>query len=227
MKRFFLPLAAGIFLSGCSPKMSPSGRTNDSAVLAKQERKAGYTTLFDGRSLSGWIDNNHQYEVADGAIVKKTKGYGNLYTEAEYRNFVLRFEFLLTPGANNGLGVRHKLVNGAKGYDGVELQILDNSAPIYKDLKPYQYHGSLYSYVPAKRRGLKPVGQWNYQEVAVDGYKIRITLNGEIILDTDVKNLPAAALAKDPRLLYEKGHIAFLGHDSEIRLRNIRIRELK
>ncbi|WP_218127729.1 3-keto-disaccharide hydrolase [Niabella drilacis] len=226
MKRFFLLLPAGLLLFGCSSKLNRSRTGEDAFTLSKQEKKEGYVSLFDGRTLSHWIDRNHQYEVADGAIVKKIKGYGNLYSAKEYHDFVLRFEFLLTPAANNGLGIRHKLADGATGYDGMELQILDNDAAPYKDLKPYQYHGSLYGYVPAKREGLKPAGQWNNQEVQVQGYKVKIVLNGETILDTDIKNLPAAALAKDPKLLYEKGHIAFLGHDSEIRIRNIRVREL-
>jgi len=215
----------GSFLFGCTPKTAPSAGA-DVNVLSRKEQKEGYVSLFDGHSLNNWIDGNNQYEVRENAIVKKTKGYGNLYSRNEYRDCILRFEFLLTPAANNGLGFHHKLVEGKKGYDGIELQILDNAADVYKALKPYQYHGSLYGYVPAKRNGLKPAGVWNFQEVTVRGSKIKIVLNGEVILDTDVKALPAATLAKDPRLLYEKGHIAFLGHDSEIRIRNIRVREL-
>ncbi|WP_300603547.1 DUF1080 domain-containing protein [Niabella sp.] len=220
-----LLLLIGFTLFSCSPKNAPSAGA-DVNVLSRKEQKEGFVSLFDGHSLNNWIDGNNQYEVRENAIVKKTKGYGNLYSRNEYRDCILRFEFLLTPAANNGLGFHHKLVEGAKGYDGIELQILDNDAAVYKALKPYQYHGSLYGYVPAKRKGLKPTGEWNFQEVTVRGSKIKIVLNGETILDTDVKALPAATLAKDPRLLYEKGHIAFLGHDSEVRIRNIRVREL-
>ncbi|MBZ4191537.1 3-keto-disaccharide hydrolase [Niabella beijingensis] len=226
MRQNFLLIPVVLFFFSCSPKPSRATGGDVSNSLSPQEKKEGYQLLFDGYSLSNWIDKNNQYYVSEGAIVKKTKGYGNLYTGKEYRDFILRFEFLLTPAANNGLGIRHKLVDGTKGYDGIELQILDNDAPVYKNLKPYQYHGSLYGYVPARRKGLKPVGEWNTQEVRVRGFRITIVLNGETILDTDIKALPVAALAKDPRLLYEKGYIAFLGHDSELRLRNIRIKEL-
>ncbi|MCF3107534.1 DUF1080 domain-containing protein [Niabella sp. CC-SYL272] len=215
----------GLAIWGCTPKAAPSAGAAEN-VLSRKEQKEGFVSLFDGHSLSNWIDGNNQYEVCENAIVKKTKGYGNLYSRKEYRDCILRFEFLLTPAANNGLGFHHKLVEGTKGYDGIELQILDNDAAVYKALKPYQYHGSLYGYVPAMRKGLKPAGAWNVQEVTVQGSKIKVVLNGATILDTDTRALPAAALAKNPRLLYEKGHIAFLGHDSEIRIRNIRVREL-
>ncbi len=110
----------------------------------------------------------------------------------------------------------------------MELQILDNSAPIYANLKPYQYHGSLYGWVPAKRGYLKPAGEWNYQEVIAEGSKIKIILNGTTILDTDiqeaVKDVPENKIPKS--LLYKKGHIAFLGHNSVVKFRNIRIKEL-
>ncbi|MCD2422187.1 DUF1080 domain-containing protein [Niabella pedocola] len=225
IRRNVLLCLIGFTVFGCAPKTAPSAGADGNA-LSRKEQKEGYVLLFDGQSLNNWIDANNQYEVRENAIVKKTKGYGNLYSRNEYRDCILRFEFLLTPAANNGLGFHHKLVEGTKGYDGIELQILDNDAAVYKALKPYQYHGSLYGYVPAKRKGLKPAGTWNYQEVTVQGSKIKIVLNGETILDTDIQALPAAARAKDPRLLYEKGHIAFLGHDSEIRIRNIRVREL-
>ena len=85
---------------------------------------------------------------------------GNLYTEKEYADFIYRFEFQLTPGANNGLGIRAPLTGDA-AYVGMELQILDNTAPIYANLHEYQYHGSVYGVIPAKKGFLKPVGEWN------------------------------------------------------------------
>ncbi len=158
----------------------------------------------------------------------KGKGYGNLYSRKEYRNFILRFEFLLTPGANSGLGIRHKMVAKESGYDGMELQIIDNEAPIYANLKPYQYHGSLYGWVPAKLGHLKPAGEWNYQEVIADGNHLNVILNGHVILDTDIREiLRDVPENKLPRaLLYERGHIAFLGHNSVVKFKNIRVREL-
>ena len=63
------------------------------------------------------------------------------------------------PTANNGVAIRTPL-KGNPAYVGMEIQILDNSAPMYKNLQPYQFHGSVYGLVPAKRGFQKPVGQW-------------------------------------------------------------------
>lgn len=131
--------------------------------LSDEEKKEGFRILFDGTNLDQWIGNKRDYVVESGNIVlyPSQNFGGNLYTKEQFDNFVFRFEFMLTPGANNGLGIRTPL-EGDAAYVGMELQILDNDAPIYKDLQAYQYHGSVYGVIPAKRGYLKPTGEWNY-----------------------------------------------------------------
>ncbi len=198
--------------------------------LAKEEQKEGFVLLFNGENLDGWVGNKTDYFVKNGEIVilPKGKGHGNLYTEKEYKDFIFKFEFKLTPGANNGLGIR-TFLTGDAAYSGMELQILDNTASIYKNLKPYQYHGSLYGVIPAKRGYLKPVGKWNEEEVTVKGTYVKVVLNGHVILDADwsdaIKN-GTMDHKKHPGLKNEKGHIGFLGHGSEVHFRDIRIKEL-
>ena len=192
--------------------------------------ETGFTPLFNGTDLAGWIGDKKGYEAEDGKIViHPGRGSGNLYTEREYSDFILRFEFKLTPGANNGLGIRAPL-EGDAAYLGMELQVLDNTADKYKDLQPYQYHGSIYGVVPAKRGHLKPVGKWNEQEVIADGKRITVKMNGVTIVDADIgeASTPQTLDGKDhPGLKRKKGHIGFLGHGSRVEFRNIRIRELK
>ncbi len=199
--------------------------------LTNQEKSEGFVALFNGKNLDGWVGDKISYVAEDGMIViKPEKGSGgNLYTMNEYSDFVYRFEFQLTPGANNGLGVRAPL-EGDAAYVGMELQILDNDAPVYANLQPYQYHGSVYGVIPAKRGYLKPPGEWNFQEVILEGTKIKITLNGTVIVDGDI------AGARDngtidgndhPGLRRTSGHIGFLGHGSVVKFRNIRVKELK
>lgn len=200
--------------------------------LSAEEKKEGYKVLFDGTNMHNWTGNTTDYVIEDGNIAirpKPGKGSGgNLFTKDEFSDFVFRFEFQLTPGANNGLGIRAPL-EGDAAYTGMELQILDNDAPIYKDLHVYQYHGSVYGTIPAKRGFLKPVGEWNYQEVIAKGPKIKVILNGTVILDGDLtpfrKN--GAPDGKDhPGLSRDSGHIGFLGHGSPLQFRNIRIKDL-
>jgi len=147
-------------------------------------QEEGFVSLFDGKSLDNWIGNKSSYLVKDGILVIEPQGGGggNLYTEKEYENFVLRFEFQLTPGANNGLGI-HAPLTGDAAYLGKELQILDNESEKYASLQPYQYHGSVYGVIPAKRGYLRPVGEWNQQEVRVEHPRITVILNGEVILE--------------------------------------------
>jgi hypothetical protein len=200
-------------------------------TVTPQEKAEGFKPLFNGKNFQGWVGNTVDYQVENGEIVLNDDNgpsHGNLYTEGEYKDFVYRFEFQLTPGANNGLGIRAPLTGDA-AYVGMELQILDNDAPIYAQLKPYQYHGSVYGIIAAKRGFLKPTGEWNYEEVVAKGNHITITLNGTVILDGDIKEATANGTPdhKDhPGLFNEKGHIGCLGHGSVVKFRNIRIKEL-
>lgn len=200
--------------------------------LSAKEKKEGYKVLFDGTNMHEWIGNTTDYVIEDGDMAirpKPGKGSGgNLFTKDQYSDFIFRFEFQLTPGANNGLGIRAPL-EGDAAYEGMELQILDNDAPIYKDLHVYQYHGSIYGTVAAKRGFLKPTGEWNYEEVIVKGPKIQVILNGTKILDADIteaRKNGAADGKPHPGLKRDSGHIGFLGHGSPVKFRNIRIKEL-
>lgn len=244
------PLAVGIFVIdticcffllvciywGCSSQKTEvvsgvSSLKEKPFHLSRQEKKEGFRILFDGTSLDQWTSNTSEYKLEEGVIVMRPSegGHGNLYTKEQFDNFILRFELLIPPAANNGLGIRHKMIVDQKiGYDGMELQILDNEAPVYEHLKPYQYHGSVYGWIPAKRGYLKPAGEWNRQEVVANGNHIKVTLNGTVIVDGDLKeatkDVPPEKIPAS--LFYSKGHIAFLGHNDMIKIRNIRIKEL-
>jgi len=201
-----------------------------SCASQKIKGEAGFQTLFNGKNLDGWVGNKQSYQVENGVIVIKPSGGGggNLFTEKEYDNFNFRFEFQLTPGANNGLGI-HAPLEGDAAYAGKELQILDNTAEKYAKLKVYQYHGSVYGVIPAKRGFQKPVGEWNSQEVIVKGSKVQVILNGTTIVDGDFIEASKNGTidGRDhPGLQKTKGHIGFLGHGDVLRFRNIRIKEL-
>ena len=161
-------------------------------------------------------------------VEHKPGSRGNLYTKKEYSDFDFRFEFKLTPGANNGVGIRTPLTGDA-AYAGMEIQILDNTADIYKNLEKYQYHGSVYGVIPAKRGFLKPVGEWNSEEIIARGDRIQVILNGHKIVDGDIREASKnGTMDKRPHpgLLNKKGYIGFLGHGSVVYFRNIRIKEL-
>ena len=178
----------------------------------------GFVPLFNGVDLMGWVGNTNGYKAVEGVLVcqlKKSKG-AKIYTAKEYADFIFQFEFKLTPGANNGVGIRAPLT-GNPSKNAFEIQILDDSAKKYAKIKPSQFHGSIYKRAAAKRGHLKPVGQWNKQEIRAEKNLITVILNGVRIVDrADV------ARYKKP----SKGHICFLGHGSQVEFRNIRIKDL-
>jgi hypothetical protein len=198
--------------------------------LTEEERSSGFVALFNGRNLDGWVGNREGYKVEDGVMVYQPSvgNRGNLYTEKEYADFQFRFEFQLSPGGNNGVGIRAPLAGDA-AYVGMEIQVLDDTAPMYATLQPYQYHGSVYGVIPAKRGFLKPVGEWNAEEITARGGRIRVTLNGTVIVDGDIfeasKNGTMDHQAH-PGLQRASGHIGWLSHDSVLKFRNIRIKDL-
>lgn len=199
-------------------------------ALSPEEINQGFESLFNGSHLDKWVGSKTSYVVKDGAIeVDPTGGSGgNLYTEKEYADFELRFQFQLTPGANNGLGVRAPLTGDA-AYVGMELQILDNESPVYAKLNPYQYHGSVYGVIPALRGYLKPTGEWNDQTVILKGEQIKVILNGQVILDGNINEASANGTADKrdhPGLKNKSGHIGFLGHGDVVRFKHIRIKDL-
>jgi HEAT repeat protein len=201
------------------------------AEPSREEQAQGFVPLFDGRTLEGWTGNLTGYTVEDGMLVYDPKAgdRSNIYTAKEYSDFQLRFDFQLTPGANSGVGIRAPKAGDA-AYVGMEIQVLDDDAPVYRDLQPYQYHGSVYGIIPAKRGALKPAGEWNSEEISIRGSHITVTVNGVVTVDGDLaeatRNGPIDK--KDhPGLKRASGYIGFLSHDSVVRFRNIRIRSLR
>jgi hypothetical protein len=110
----------------------------------------------------------------------------------------------------------------------MEIQILDNHAPEWANLKPWQYHGSIYGVVPAKRGHLKPTGQWNSEEIICRGRRVIVRLNGATIVDADLDAIGEQTLdgRPHPGLKNKIGHIGFLGYARRVEFRNIRIKEL-
>ena len=205
--------------------------TETTKTITEEEQQQGFVSLFDGTNIDQWTGNTKGYLIQDGSLmVSPDDGSGgNLYTKQEYDNFIYRFEFQMTPGANNGIGV-HAPLEGDAAYVGIEVQILDSEIPMYGWIQPYQAHGSVYGVIPAKRGYLKPTGEWNQEEIIVNGTKIKVTLNGTVIVDGDYA---AASIngtidhKEHPGLKRTTGHLGFLGHGEVVRFKNMRVKILE
>ena len=190
----------------------------------------GFFTLFDGTNLDAWTGNKTAYSINENKeiYVDPSKGGGgDLYTADEYGDFVFRFEFKLTPGANNGIGVRTPGGNAA--YEGFEIQVLEDTHPKYAKLQPYQFHGSVYGIIPAKRGAQKPVGEWNTEEIVMDGRRVKVTVNGTVIVDADLDEASKNGTmdkGKHPGLKRTMGRISFCGHGDKLWYRNVKVKPI-
>lgn len=200
-------------------------------ILQLKPNAEGFYTLFDGTDLDAWTGNKQSYSINENKelAVNPVKGSGgNLYTVNQYSDFILRFEFKLTPGANNGIGVRVPM-NANAASAGFEIQVLDDSAEKYAKLQPYQFHGSVYGIIPAKRGSLKPVGEWNSEEIIMDGRHVKVTVNGQVIVDANLdeasKNGTMDKKAH-PGLKRTTGHISFCGHGDRLWFRNMKVKPI-
>jgi hypothetical protein len=198
--------------------------TEANAILRKKGTN-GFVDVFNGKDFTGWAGPIDQYEVKDGAIVFKPKKRGTIYTKEEYADFIARVEFKLPPKGNNGLAIRYP-GTGDTAYVGMcEIQVLDD--PSYKNLDPRQANGSVYGIVAAHRGYLRPVGEWNFEEVTVKGPTIKVELNGSVILDTDVSKVTEYMGGKaHPGKDRTSGHFGFAGHNDPVAFRNIQIKKL-
>jgi hypothetical protein len=145
--------------------------------------------LFDGTSLRGWFRMDgkpveHDWEVVDGTLHLKDRpaGGANLFTEQEYTDFQLEFEWRIAPRGNNGL--KYRVRKYGKQYLGCEYQMLDDAA---HQLNPRGMTGSIYElYEPNDAKQLRPVGEFNQSRVVVRGNHIEHWLNGARIVSADV-----------------------------------------
>jgi hypothetical protein len=187
----------------------------------------GFVSVFNGRDFTGWAGPLDNYEVKDGSIRCKPEKGGTIYFNQDYADYVARLEFKLPPGGNNGLAIRYS-GEGDTAYAGMcELQVLDDTSAQYKDLDPRQFCGSVYGIVAAKKGHLRPVGEWNYEQVTVKGSTIKVELNGVVIVDADVSKVTEyMAKSAHPGKDRKHGFFGFAGHNDPVQFRNIRIKAL-
>jgi len=190
---------------------------------------AGFKSEFNGHDFAGWAGPLDEYEVRDGAIVCRPNKGGTVYTKDEFTNFIARVEIKLPPGGNNGLAIRYP-GHGDTAYLGMcESQVLDDNyeKATGEKIDPRQAHGSAYGMVAALRGYQHPIGQWNYEEVTVIGPKIKVELNGTVILDADLSKV-TEFMAGHPHPGKDRtsGSFGFAGHNDPVMFRNISLKRL-
>ena len=188
----------------------------------------GFNSIFNGRDFTGWAGSVDNYVVTNGAVLCKAGKGGTIFTKDEYSDFVARVEFKVPSGGNNGLALRYP-GTGDTAYAGLcELQVLDDNYDKVKGkIDPRQVHGSAYGMVGAQRGYQHPIGEWNFEEVTVSGSKIKVELNGTVILDADLSKVTEyMANSAHPGKDRTSGHFGFAGHNDPVAFRNVQIKKL-
>jgi hypothetical protein len=206
------------------------GAAESNRLLAGRSEDAGFTSIFNGRDFTGWAGPVDNYQIMDGSIVCLPNKGGTIYTRDEFADFVVRLEFKVPPGGNNGLALRYP-GSGDTAYVGMmESQVIDDNYEQVKGRKldPRQAHGSAYGMIAAARGYQRPAGEWNFQEVTVKGSTIKVELNGTVILNGDVATVTEFMENRPhPGKDRTSGHFGFAGHNDPVAFRAIRIKRLE
>lgn len=157
----------------------------------------GMKDLFaDG--LDAWtaIENEPLdcWKLEDGVLSCLPKKGPSLRTKEPVSDFTFRLSYRLADGGNSGVYLRVPEGGSHHGDGaGIEVQLLDDAAEKYANLKPYQYAGSLYGIVPAQRGSSRPAGEWNEMQIACEGTKYQVVLNGKTIVNATADDAPELA----------------------------------
>ena len=206
------------------------GSDEANKILAERSNAKDGAAIWNGKDFDGWAGPVENYEINDGAIRCKEGKGGTIYHKDEVSDFIAQLEFKIPPGGNNGLAIRYP-GTGDTAYAGMtELQVLDdNYEKVKGPIDPRQAHGSVYGMVAAARGYQHPIGEWNFQEVIVKGSRIRVELNGSVILDADVAKVDPATVmggSAHPGKDRTSGFFGFAGHNDPVAFRAIRIKKL-
>lgn len=202
-----------------------------------QGAEDGWKSLFDGKSLDGWIQKNGTatYRVEDGAIVgQTTPGSPNsfLCTEKDYGDFELEFEVkLLNNELNSGVQIRSQTKEPEGGEEfgrvnGPQVEIEASGAEGAQSGLIYGEACGGWMSADAESKHFKAFkdGEWNAYRVVAKGARIQTWINGEPIEDlTDEEKFAS----------HPKGFIGLQVHaigenqgPYEVAWRNIRIKDL-
>ena len=256
MKKLIFPVVAGMFLfAACQSNKTESDTAQDTTQVATEpaepvqnqltdaQKSEGWKALFDGQSLTGFRfyknKENNSWEVVDGALhakqdTSKTAKRADLVTVDQYENFELMFDWKVPAGGNSGVMFRVTEENDAPYLSGPEYQVIDDKGWPGDPLKDTQLSGSNYDMhaAPANKK-LNPQGEWNSSKIVVNGTHVEHWLNGEKLLEYELKSddwkkRKNASKWKDAKGygMAPKGLIAFQDHGQEIWFRNVFIKPM-
>jgi hypothetical protein len=189
-----------------------------SPSVGQGDPERGFEPLFNGRDLAGWEEVDG-FLADEGTILTRGAKAGDLFTQAEYGNYILRFDYKLSEVGNSGVFLRAEPGNVAES--GFEVQLLAPWTPYRDDL---HCTGSLYGHVPVTNRPDESTGIWHSMEIVLDRDIVIVSVDGQMASWAQTERVDTLH-GKNPR-----GRIGFQGNHSNpeqwVRFRNPRIKNL-
>jgi hypothetical protein len=250
-----LTLATAVVLAAAV--LAPLGAQAPAKEAAKKTEAtmkadtAGWTALFDGKTLKGWRGYNAPnattkktdtadtlWKVEDGMLTVQpshegdTKGHRDIITTGTYREFDLRWEWKVAQAGNSG--VKYFVLEDQPAAIGHEYQLIDDERHPDAKIGPHRQTAALYDVFPAHDRPIKPAGEWNTSEVIVKGNHVEHILNGKKVLEYELDSPELrAAIAKSKFKDIARfgkpqdGHILLQDHGDQVWYRKIEIKKTK
>ncbi len=176
---------AGMAGNLSAQSMNPCGC--QPAVPMVRGQRGQPISLFDGKTLDGWVHQNGQesvnWVVEDGTLFRK-QGGGDLYHQHWWQDFELSLEWKIAPGGNSG--VKYRVQRYDQQWLGCEYQLQDDKQ------QPLNKHatGALYAiHEPTQNKPELTVGEWNRTRIVVCGQHVEHWLNGQKVVDTQIGSL--------------------------------------
>lgn len=232
-----IALATGCALLFATALLADPSETPPNTLTA-EEKAAGWTLLFDGKSLDGWRLYRQQAKPAKGWVIEdglllKQKGVagGNIITEKKFTDFELSWDWRIEARGNNGL--KYFVTEDRPSAPGHEYQMLDDTGHPDGRIGPERQTASFYEVLPpAGDKPLNKPGEWNNSKLVVKGNDVEHWLNGRLVLRYTLGSEQVKAGIADSKFRNEKGfgdkitgHLMLTDHQDACWFRNIKIRE--
>lgn len=227
------PTPRGIRLAAANAELTPArprllADPDEADLLMIPVDEADFVSLWSGEDLAGWVVQDGKpdaWQVTDGTIRCNRGSGGWLRTDDIYGDFDLKADIRLSPGGNTGIAVRFPS-SGSPTLTGIEIQLIDDTAEKYSDLRPDQHTGSLYYHVPPLQEYALTPGEWHAVQVTARGDRVQVTIDDTVVNDVYLDQLPAGDDPHPLRLRPSVGYIGFQSSAQQVEFRNIRLHDL-
>jgi hypothetical protein len=235
-------IAFSIVAAASAVQTAGQGTSPTANALTAAEKAAGWTLLFDGRTLDGWRAYKKldaaglRWKVEDGALTLPATTAagtraGDIISKDTFEQFELVFDWRVAPGGNSG--VKYFILEDQNSAIGHEYQVIDDAQHPDAKIGPHRQTAAFYDVLPAADRPMKPAGEWNTTRIVVRGQNVEHWLNGKKVLQYEL-NTPTlnAAIEKSKFKGIERfgkrqnGHILLQDHGDQVWFRNVKIRRL-